>query len=62
MNFGAFLQGLERERLLACMLGFENELAGQNDVATLAIELDDAAFDFFSSERVEIFDRPNVDL
>ena len=27
VNFGAFLQGLKRECLLACMFGFENELA-----------------------------------
>ena len=53
---------LEREGLFARLFVFEHELARKNDVAALAVELDDAAFDLFASQRVEILDRPNVNL
>ena len=45
----------------ACSVS-RTSFARQNDVAALAVEFDDAAFDFFAPQRVEILDRPNIDL
>src|SRR5262249_38166634 len=61
-NFGIFPQHFEREGLLSLLLSLEHEFARKNNVAALAIEFDDAAFDFFSLQRIEIFYGANIDL
>src|SRR5206468_12589183 len=61
-NFGILLQHFQRERFPASLLAFKYELARQNNVASLAIQFDDPAFDFFAPERVEIFDGAHIDL
>ena len=53
-NFRIFPQNFKSESLSARVLALDNTLARQHDVAPLAVQLDDAAFDFFALQRVEI--------
>ena len=58
----AFGERLERVLLLLGVLLFEERLAREHDVAALLVDLDDAHAQFLSAQRVEIADRPHVDL
>ncbi len=58
----AFGKRLERVLLLFGVLLFEERLAREHDVAALLVDLDHAHAQFLSAQRVEIADRPHVDL
>ena len=49
-NVSIFLQHFQREGFLPCLLVLQDELARKNNVAPLAVQLDDAAFDLFTSQ------------
>src|SRR5574341_982126 len=58
----AFFQIPERFVLLAIDDLFENDLARKDDVAALLVDLEDANFDLFVAEAVEVADRANIYL
>jgi len=58
----AFLEGLERARLLLAHGFLEDGLARQHDVAPLLVHLDDAHFEFFAAQAVQVADGAQVDL
>ncbi len=59
---GSFLEGGEGDRLFGVLLLFEELLAGDDDVAALFVELDDADFDLGADVAVEVADGANLDL
>ena len=58
----AFGERLERLLLLLGVLLFEEDLAREDDVAALLVDLDDAHPELLPLQRVEVADRPHVDL
>src|SRR6185295_11035506 len=58
----AFLEPLERRFLERGALLLEQHAARQHDVAALLVELDDLELEALIEERVEVADRPQVDL
>ena len=58
----AFFERRQSFRLFHIQLFFENELAGQDDVAALTVQLNHPALNVLTSERIEVLDRPHVDL
>ena len=58
----ALFQSGERDRLLRVLVLFEELLAGDDDVAALLVELDDADFDLGADVAVEVAHRTNLDL
>ncbi len=58
----ALFEGREGDGLLGVLLLFEELLAGDDDVAALLVQLDDADFDLRADVAVEIADRANLDL
>ncbi len=59
---GAFFEGGERDCLLRVLLFFEDFLAGDDDVAALLVQLDDADFDLGADVAVEVADGANFNL
>ena len=53
---------LERRLLLLGVLLFEEDLAGEHDIAALLVDLDDAHAQFLTLEGVQVAHRANVDL
>ena len=53
---------LERGLLLLGVLLFEEDLAREDDVAALLVDLDDAHAELLPLQRIEVADRSNVDL
>ena len=53
---------LERGLLLLGVLLLEERLAREDDVAALLVDLDDAHAQFLPAQRIEVADRPHVDL
>ena len=53
---------VERVLLLLRVLFFEEDLAGEHDVAALLVDLDDAHPQFLAAQGVEVADGPDVDL
>ncbi len=58
----ALFESREGDGLLLVLLLFEDLLAGDDDVAALLVELDDADFDLGADVAVEIADGTNLDL
>ena len=58
----SLFEGGEGDRLLGVLVLFEQLLAGDDDVAALLVELDDADFDLGADVAVEIADRANLNL
>ncbi len=58
----ALFEGREGDGLLLVLLLFEDLLAGDDDVAALLVELDDADFDLSADVAVEIADGANFNL
>ena len=58
----ALFEGGEGDRLLGVLLFLEDLLAGDDDVAALLVELDDADFDLGADVAVEVADGANLDL
>src|SRR5881394_1317478 len=61
-DFGIFFQDFECEGFLSQLLAFEHQFARKNDVAALPIQLNDAAFDLFAFEHIEILYGANINL
>ena len=55
-------KGVQRVLLLLGVFFFEEHLAGEHDVAALLVDLDDAHAQLLAAKRVEVADRPHVDL
>src|SRR5437867_402202 len=61
-NLGVFFEHLKCKSLLARLFGFQDKLAGKNNIAAFAVELDDSAFDLFAPESIQVFYRSNINL
>ncbi len=55
-------QRVERVLLLLRVLLFQQDLAGEHDIAALLVHLDDAHAQLLAAERVEVSNRADVDL
>ncbi len=55
-------QRVERVLLLLRVLFFEEDLPREHDVAALLVDLDDAHAQLLAAQRVEVANRPHVDL
>ena len=62
VRIAALFESRERDRLLGVLLFFEHLLAGDDDVAALLVQLDDADFDLGADVAVQVADRANLDL
>src|SRR3954464_14391031 len=58
----AFGERLEGVLLLLGVLFLEQRLAREHDVAALLVDLDHAHAQFLTAQRIEVPDRPHVDL
>ena len=58
----AVLEHFQGLGLLLLHRFFQNGLAGKDDVAALLVDLDDAHFELFAAQAVQIAHRPQVDL
>ena len=58
----AFGERVQRVLLLFRVLFFEEDLAGEHDVAALLVDLDDPHAQLLAAQRVEVADRTHVDL
>src|SRR6516162_7590130 len=61
-HFGIFLEHFQCESFFASLFVLKDEFSRKDDIAALAVQLDDAALDLFPPQRVEVFDGPDVDL
>src|SRR5262245_35613927 len=62
LDDNALFEVLQSLALLAIDHLFENDLARKNDVAAFLVDLEDADFDLFVPEAIEIAYRANIDL